>query len=246
MRGLLRYAAADGQAMGLEPLEGIPRRPDGCVSARGAIKGRRSGRLACATGRACQGSRRPGPVEALHLPYAGEATAARPGGRHSTCGRIVQWDDLSTLVTEQRGDARLPRPTAPRLSNSPCGHGDLQSRRSISSSKACMRLLRRSIAMRSPVSNVIAFVTRLLAPGEPTRSLPRLAGRPQPACQQPGNVPLNLLIASTALSGVAFSTIRNSAEAPGWTIPWTCSMNALSMLAQVGSHSKGTVDHLVS
>jgi hypothetical protein len=39
--------------------------------------------------------------------------------------RVVQREDLSTLVAEQRGNARLPRPAAPRLSNYSCGDGDL-------------------------------------------------------------------------------------------------------------------------
>src|SRR6516164_1928114 len=34
-------------------------------------------------------------------------------------------------------------------------------------------------------------------------------------------VPPNLLIASTALSGVTFSTIRNRQEVPGWSRPRT-------------------------
>ena len=34
-------------------------------------------------------------------------------------------------------------------------------------------------------------------------------------------VPPNLLIASTALSGVTFSTIKNSADVPGWSMPRT-------------------------
>src|SRR5262252_4089911 len=43
-------------------------------------------------------------------------------------------------------------------------------------------------------------------------------------------VPPYLLIASTALSGVTFSSTRNSAEVPGWTMSRTCSWNCLSML----------------
>ena len=42
-------------------------------------------------------------------------------------------------------------------------------------------------------------------------------------------VPPNLLIASTALSGVTFSTMRNSAEVPGCSMPRTWSWNCLSM-----------------
>src|SRR5262249_31069262 len=43
-------------------------------------------------------------------------------------------------------------------------------------------------------------------------------------------VPPYLLMASTALSGVAFSSIKNSAEVPGWTMPRTWSWNCWSML----------------
>ena len=43
-------------------------------------------------------------------------------------------------------------------------------------------------------------------------------------------MPRYLLIASTALSGVTFSSIKNSAEVPGWSMSRTCSWNCLSML----------------
>src|SRR5215469_11578369 len=46
-------------------------------------------------------------------------------------------------------------------------------------------------------------------------------------------VPPYLLSASTALSGVAFSSIKNSAEVPGWTMPRTWSWNCWSMLVLV-------------
>src|SRR5579885_88052 len=42
-------------------------------------------------------------------------------------------------------------------------------------------------------------------------------------------VPPNLLSAATALSGVTFSTTRNSAEVPGFSISRTCSWNSRSM-----------------
>ena len=39
--------------------------------------------------------------------------------------RVVQGDDLRALVAEQRGDPRLSRSAAPRLSNGTRGHRDL-------------------------------------------------------------------------------------------------------------------------
>jgi hypothetical protein len=71
----------------------------------------------------------------------------------------------------------------------------------------------------------------------PGRAVPVRAGRDHPAlapCRAScrscspcldsevfSTVPPNLLIASTALSGVTFSTIKNSADVPGWSIPRT-------------------------
>ena len=40
-------------------------------------------------------------------------------------GRVIQRDDLRALVAEQRGNPRLPRSAAPRLSNGTCRHRDL-------------------------------------------------------------------------------------------------------------------------
>jgi dienelactone hydrolase len=85
-----------------------------------------------------------------------------------------------TAIRACRGPPRHAWATAP------AGTATCQSRRSISSSSACIRLLRRSIAISAPASKVIALVIRLPAPAEPTRNHPRSAARPRPAYQQPG------------------------------------------------------------
>lgn len=52
---------------------------------------------------------------------------ARPAAQQadSAGDRVVQGDDLRALVAEQRGDPRLPRSAAPRLTNGTRGHRDL-------------------------------------------------------------------------------------------------------------------------
>ena len=53
---------------------------------------------------------------------------ARPAAQQadSAGDRVVQGDDHRALVAEQRGDPRLWRSAAPRLSNGTRGHRDLQ------------------------------------------------------------------------------------------------------------------------
>ena len=49
---------------------------------------------------------------------------ARPAAQqaNSARDRVIQGDDLRALVAEQRGDPRLSRSAAPRLSNDTSGH----------------------------------------------------------------------------------------------------------------------------
>ena len=101
------------------------------------------------------------------------------------------------------------------------------------------RGVRNGLAARSGLigASVIAILLGRHGPPRPGRAVPVRAGRSYPAlapCRAScrsfspsldsevfSTVPPNLLIASTALSGVTFSTIKNNADVPGLSIPRT-------------------------